>query len=73
MLSDDSIVVLREHHRIHRVAGFTNLKSVSENYSIEWPIIAAVNPVDGTFTPGGPFCYVGGTLQAISAGMTYKF
>jgi predicted porin len=35
--------------------------------------IAAVNPVDGTFSAGGPFCYTGGTLQAASVGMTYKF
>lgn len=35
--------------------------------------IAAVNGADGTFSPGGPFCYTGGTLQAVSAGMTYRF
>jgi predicted porin len=35
--------------------------------------IAAVNGSDGTFTEGGPFCYTGGTLQAVSVGMTYKF
>jgi hypothetical protein len=35
--------------------------------------IAAVNGADGTFTAGGPFCYTGGTLQATSVGMTYKF
>jgi hypothetical protein len=35
--------------------------------------IAAVNGSDGTFTPGGPFCYTGGTLQAASVGMTFKF
>jgi predicted porin len=35
--------------------------------------IAAVNGSDGTFSAGGPFCYTGGTLQAVSVGMTYKF
>ena len=35
--------------------------------------IAAVNGSDGTFSEGGPFCYTGGTLQAASAGMTYRF
>jgi predicted porin len=35
--------------------------------------IAAVNPADGTFTPGGPFCYTGGKLQAISLGLNYRF
>jgi predicted porin len=35
--------------------------------------IGAVNPVDGTYTPGGPFCYTGGKLQAISIGMNYRF
>ena len=35
--------------------------------------IAAVNGADGTFTAGGPFCYTGGTLQAVSVGMTYRF
>jgi predicted porin len=35
--------------------------------------IAAVNPADGTFTPGGPFCYTGGKLQAVSLGLNYRF
>jgi predicted porin len=35
--------------------------------------IAAVNGADGTFSPGGPFCYAGGTVQAASVGMTYRF
>ncbi len=35
--------------------------------------IGAVNPADGTYTPGGPFCYTGGRLQALSIGMSYKF
>jgi Gram-negative porin len=34
--------------------------------------IAAVNP-DGTPNGGGPFCYTGGRLQAVSTGMTYRF
>lgn len=35
--------------------------------------IGAVNPVDGTYSPGGPFCYTGGKLQALSVGMNYRF
>lgn len=35
--------------------------------------IGAVNPVDGSYSAGGPFCYTGGKLQAISMGMAYKF
>ena len=35
--------------------------------------IGAVNPVDGTYAGGGPFCYTGGKLQAVSVGMNYKF
>lgn len=35
--------------------------------------IAAVNGADGTFAAGGPFCYTGGTVQAASVGMTFKF
>jgi predicted porin len=35
--------------------------------------IGAVNQSDGTYAGGGPFCYTGGTLQAVSVGMTYKF
>jgi predicted porin len=35
--------------------------------------LAAVNGADGTFSAGGPFCYAGGTVQAASAGMTYRF
>ena len=35
--------------------------------------ISAVNPADGSFSAGGPFCYVGSRLQAVSVGMSYKF
>ena len=35
--------------------------------------IGAVNPADGTYSAGGPFCYTGGKLQAFSVGMNYKF
>ena len=35
--------------------------------------ISAVNPVDGTYAPAGPFCYTGGKLQAVSVGLNYRF
>lgn len=35
--------------------------------------MAAVNGTDGTFSPGGPCCYTGGTLQAVALGTAYKF
>jgi hypothetical protein len=36
-------------------------------------VIGAVNASDGTYSPGGPFCYAGGRLQALSVGMKYSF
>jgi predicted porin len=35
--------------------------------------IGAVNASDGSYSPGGPFCYTGGKLQALSLGMKYSF
>ncbi len=35
--------------------------------------IGAINNADGTYSPGGPFCYTGGKLQAISLGLNYRF
>jgi predicted porin len=35
--------------------------------------ISAFDLSTGTYVPGGPFCYTGGKLQAVSFGLNYRF
>ena len=35
--------------------------------------IGAINAADGSYSAGGPFCYTGGKLQALSVGLNFRF